>query len=80
FVTEFRSAASANQSIPVDISPGTLTTRMDSGQLTQIMTNLLHNGLRYSGKHHPSSQVWLKLHHERKSDFPIMEVLYDGPG
>lgn len=50
FVAEFRSSAAPNQAIHIEISPGTLTTRMDSGQLTQIMTNLLQNGLRYSGK------------------------------
>ncbi|KPW97476.1 Type IV pilus sensor protein PilS [Pseudomonas savastanoi] len=80
FVTEFRSSAAPNQSIHVDISPGTLTTRMDSGQLTQIMTNLLQNGLRYSGRNHSSAQVWLKLHHDRQSDLPILEVQDDGPG
>ncbi|MBI6796536.1 sensor histidine kinase [Pseudomonas syringae] len=80
FVAEFRSSAAPNQAIHVDISPGTLTTRMDSGQLTQIMTNLLQNGLRYSGKNHPSAQVWLKLHNEPRSDLPTLEVLDDGPG
>ncbi|MDU8629142.1 two-component system sensor histidine kinase NtrB [Pseudomonas syringae group sp. 243L2] len=80
FIAEFRSSAAPNQSIHVDISPGTLTTRMDSGQLTQIMTNLLQNGLRYSGRNHSSAQVWLKLHHDRQSDLPILEVQDDGPG
>ncbi|WP_162235621.1 ATP-binding protein, partial [Pseudomonas tremae] len=37
-------------------------------------------GLRYSGRNHSSAQVWLKLHHDRQSDLPILEVQDDGPG
>ncbi|KPW44681.1 Sensor protein PilS [Pseudomonas syringae pv. antirrhini] len=80
FVSDFRSSAAADQSIHVQISPGMLTTRMDAGQLTQIITNLVQNGLRYSRRNHPSAQVWLNLHHDRESDLPILEVLDDGPG
>ncbi|RML79245.1 Sensor protein PilS, partial [Pseudomonas syringae pv. maculicola] len=80
FVSDFRSSAAADQSIHVQISSGMLTTRMDAGQLTQIITNLVQNGLRYSRRNHPSAQVWLNLHHDRESDLPILEVLDDGPG
>ncbi|MCF5585848.1 PAS domain-containing sensor histidine kinase, partial [Pseudomonas syringae] len=64
----------------VEIHSGTLTTRMDAEQLTQVVTNLLQNGLRYSSKQHTLAQVWLKLHHDLNSDLPILEVLDDGPG
>ncbi|WP_397451334.1 sensor histidine kinase [Pseudomonas sp. NA-150] len=80
FVSEVRGAATANQRLHVDIGTGTLTTRMDPEQLTQVMTNLLQNGLRYSGKFHDVAQVWLTLLHEPISDLPIIEVMDDGPG
>ncbi|KTB55741.1 histidine kinase [Pseudomonas viridiflava ICMP 13104] len=80
FVADFRNCALPNQLLHVEIHSGTLTTRMDAEQLTQVVTNLLQNGLRYSSKQHTLAQVWLKLHHDLNSDLPILEVLDDGPG
>ena len=80
FIRDVRSAATANQQLHVDIGIGTLTTRMDPEQLTQVLTNLLQNALRYSAKVNERAQVWLKLCHDPISDLPILEVLDDGPG
>ncbi|MGV8919200.1 MAG: sensor histidine kinase [Pseudomonas sp.] len=80
FVSEVQGTVTATQRVHVDIGNGTLSTRMDSEQLTQVMTNLLQNGLRYSGKHHEVAQVWLTLLHDPISDLPIIEVMDDGPG
>ncbi|WP_332403606.1 histidine kinase dimerization/phospho-acceptor domain-containing protein, partial [Vibrio metschnikovii] len=80
FVADFRSSAPANQNVHTEIGQGMLTTRMDPEQLNQVLTNLLHNGLRYSGKNHDIAQVWLKLFHNPENDLPTLEVLDDGPG
>ncbi|SDW81231.1 Sensor protein PilS [Pseudomonas syringae] len=80
FVADFRDAGLSSQLLHVEIHAGTLTTRMDAEQLTQVVTNLVQNGLRYSSQNHSLAQVWLKLHHDRKSDLPVLEVLDDGPG
>ncbi|MCD5993228.1 PAS domain-containing protein [Pseudomonas sp. CDFA 602] len=80
FVTDWRSSAPPSQTVHMEVVAGTLTTHMDPEQLTQIMTNLVQNGLRYSGRVNASAQVWLKLYHHLKNDLPTLEVLDDGPG
>ncbi|MFJ4145425.1 sensor histidine kinase [Pseudomonas sp. NPDC089734] len=80
FVADFRSSAPPDELTHLELGQGMLTTRMDPEQLTQILTNLLQNGLRYSGRHHDVAQVWLRLYHDTESDLPTLEVLDDGPG
>ncbi|CAM3265671.1 PAS domain-containing sensor histidine kinase [Pseudomonas floridensis] len=80
FVAEFQNTASPDHRVHMEIGSGMLTTRMDPEQLTQVVTNLLQNGLRYSAQAQASAQVWLKLYHHSKSDLPTLEVLDDGPG
>lgn len=80
FVSDLRSRLSADQSVHLETGNGTLTTRMDAEQLQQVMTNLVQNGLRYSGRLHEKAQVWLKLFHDPHSELPSIEVLDNGPG
>ncbi|MFZ3183008.1 MAG: ATP-binding protein [Pseudomonas sp.] len=80
FASEYRSTAPANQMLHLETCSGSLQTRMDPHQLTQVLTNLVQNGLRYSGQKHSQSQVWLKLFRATDSDLPVLEVLDDGPG
>jgi two-component system sensor histidine kinase PilS (NtrC family) len=53
---------------------------MDPSQLTQVLTNLVQNGLRHSSKVHGKGQVWLDLFRDPDSDLPILDVIDDGPG
>ena len=53
---------------------------MDPHQLTQVLTNLVQNGLRYSAQKHRLGQVWLRLFRDPVSDLPVLEILDDGPG
>jgi len=80
YVEELRGSLPADQAVHLDISPGTLTTRMDAEQLQQVMTNLVQNGLRYSGQLHQNAQVWLRLFHAPYSELPSLDVMDDGPG
>ena len=80
FVSEYRQGLSAQQTLHLETVGSSLQTRMDPNQLTQVLTNLVQNGLRYSGQQHECAQVWLRLFREEASDLPIVEVLDDGPG
>ena len=80
FASEFRSSARLDQSLHLEAIGGGLQTRMDPHQLTQVLTNLVQNGLRYSAQVHQLGQVWLKLYRDAESDLPTLEVLDDGPG
>jgi two-component system sensor histidine kinase PilS (NtrC family) len=80
FVSEYRQGLSAQQTVHLETVGSSLQTRMDPNQLTQVLTNLVQNGLRYSGQKHERAQVWLRLFREEASDLPIVEVLDDGPG
>ena len=80
FGSEFRLNAGADQQLHLETSSGTLQTRMDPHQLTQVLTNLVENGMRYSMRKNGTGQVWLKLFRDTESDLPVLEVLDDGAG
>lgn len=80
FASEFRSASPVGQTLHLETNPGSIQTRMDPHQLTQVLTNLVQNGLRYSAQKNRQGQVWLKLFRDAESDLPILEVMDDGPG
>ncbi|WP_346727625.1 sensor histidine kinase [Zestomonas insulae] len=79
FAGEFRNTLPNTQQVHVETGGG-LQTRMDPNQLTQVLTNLVQNGLRYSAQRNPYGQVWLRLYRDASSDLPVLEVLDDGPG
>ena len=68
------------QIVHVETQGSSLQTRMDPNQLIQVLTNLVQNGLRYSGQKHDQAQVWLKVFRDEASDLPVLEVLDDGAG
>jgi two-component system sensor histidine kinase PilS (NtrC family) len=80
FASEFRSSAAPGQTLHLETSNGSIQTRMDPHQLTQVLSNLVENGLRYSAQKNKQGQVWLKLFRDPDSDLPVLEVLDDGPG
>lgn len=80
FAAEFRTTAPASRMLHLAIEGSSIQTRMDPNQLTQVITNLVQNGLRYSAQLNPQGQVWLKLFRDPRSDLPVLEVLDDGPG
>ncbi|WP_263140355.1 ATP-binding protein [Pseudomonas alcaligenes] len=80
FASEFRNSASAQQILHLETGAGTVQTRMDPHQLTQVLTNLVQNGMRYSAQCNPKGQVWLRLFRDAESELPVLEVVDDGPG
>ncbi len=80
FASEFRTSSAPDQTLHLTTHGSTLQTRMDPHQLTQVLTNLVQNGMRYSAKKHTRGQVWLKLFRDAESDLPVLEVEDDGEG
>ena len=80
FASEFRQSAAPNQQVHVETRSGSIQTRFDPHQLTQILSNLVQNGLRYSARHNPCGQVWMRLYRDPDSELPVLDVLDDGPG
>ncbi|CDF86106.1 Sensor protein pilS [Pseudomonas knackmussii B13] len=80
FSAELCESLRPDQQIHVQMGDGSIQTRMDPNQLTQVLGNLVQNGLRYSAKQHGKGQVWLNLFRDSESDLPVLEVLDDGPG
>ena len=80
FASEFRASAPAEQMLHLETRGGTIQTRMDPHQLTQVLTNLVQNGMRYSAQKHQRGQVWLTLFRDPESDLPVLEIQDNGPG
>lgn len=80
FSHDFNATARDGQQLHIRIGLGNIRTRMDPNHLTQVVTNLVENGLRYSGQQHTLAQVWLHLYVEPSSGLAVLDVLDDGPG
>ncbi|HCP53331.1 MAG: PAS domain-containing sensor histidine kinase [Pseudomonadaceae bacterium] len=80
FASEFRGTLKSSQTLHVETLKGNTKTRMDPNQLTQVVTNLVQNGLRYSSQNNSQAQVWLRLFCADETELPVLEVLDDGRG
>lgn len=80
FASEFRSSAQADQLLHVDTPSGSIQTRMDPHQLTQVLSNLVQNGMRHSARQHKQASVWLKLYKDPDSQLPTLEIIDNGSG
>ncbi|WP_236032763.1 sensor histidine kinase [Pseudomonas schmalbachii] len=80
FAGELRESLRETERLHLQAGSGSIQTRMDPNQLTQVLTNLVQNGLRYSTQKHGTGQVWLNLFRDSENDLPVLEVLDDGPG
>ncbi|KPA96688.1 sensor histidine kinase [Pseudomonas asplenii] len=80
FVSDWRERAGPGQQLHLRIENDWLKTHADPQQMTQVLNNLLENGLRYSAQLHDQAEVWLTLSRERRNDLPTLEVRDNGPG
>lgn len=80
FCAEFRVRAKPDQQLHIHMQTGSIQTRMDPHQLTQVLSNLIDNGLRHSAQRNASAQVWLDLYKDAQTQLPILEISDDGPG
>ena len=53
---------------------------VDSSQLTQVVTNLAQNGLRYSLQKTGNATLQFHIHTSPDTQFPQLDIIDDGPG
>ena len=80
FAGELRESQRGDSTIHLQTASGSIQTRMDPQQLTQVLTNLVQNGLRYSARRHGKGQVWLNLFRDDATQLPVLEICDDGDG
>ncbi len=80
FAGELRESRRGDAVLHLECATGSIQTRMDPQQLTQILTNLVQNGLRHSARKHDKGQVWLRLFRDEQTQLPVLEVVDDGDG
>lgn len=72
---------SARTPCQIDLSGLTrCSVQVDPTQLTQVLTNLVENGLRYSEQHCGERALALRSGHISGSELPFLEVIDKGPG
>ena len=80
FVTEFKQADMEGAEIELRVVPADAEIRIDPGQLTQAVTNLAQNGLRYSALHGGRPVLLLEGGIDSATDRPYLNVIDRGPG
>ncbi|SEI57439.1 two-component system, NtrC family, sensor histidine kinase PilS [Pseudomonas linyingensis] len=80
FAGELRETQRGDSAVNLQCVSGSIQTRMDPQQLTQILTNLVQNGLRHSARKHDKGQVWLQLFRDGATQLPVLEISDDGDG
>ena len=54
--------------------------RIDRSQLSQVLTNLVGNGIRYSKEHNDEFYVFLEGGIDPRTDRPYLNIIDHGPG
>ncbi|MEL0169328.1 MAG: ATP-binding protein [Pseudomonadaceae bacterium] len=80
FLVDFRASHPATDNIDCEIEKEGILTRIDPNQMTQVLTNLCNNALRYSGEPGSNRSIELKLYIRPDTELPILEVIDHGPG
>ncbi len=80
FVTQFRQSIEDPADIYVNVQPNTTEVRVDPGHLTQALTNLALNGLRYSKERTGEATLSIEGGIDPTTDRPYLNVIDSGPG
>ncbi len=83
FLEEFRTnfAESMNDAvIEIDVNPRDTEVRVDRSQLSQVLTNLVDNGIRASREANGAPRVRLNGGIDPRTERPFLNIVDDGPG
>lgn len=80
FSDQFRETREIPAIIEIDVQPPELVVRVDPGQLQQVLTNLVANGLRYSEKTTGRAWILLEAGIDPATERPFLNVVDEGPG
>lgn len=80
YVTSWRESQQCTAELKLEVTGSQLQTRMDPQQLTQVLDNLVSNGLRFCQPVKGLVQLRLVLFRHPSLLLPILEVLDNGPG
>jgi two-component system sensor histidine kinase PilS (NtrC family) len=80
FVTQFRQADMEGADIRIDVQPKETEIRVDPTQMTQALTNLAQNGIRYSLEHAGVAALRLEGGVDPATERPYLNVIDRGPG
>ncbi len=80
FVSEFATGSPENPTIEIQLNQDDLTVQADPLHLTQILSNLCQNGLRYSLKHSGEARITVKADVDEFTRGVYLEVIDFGPG
>ncbi|WP_101759652.1 PAS domain-containing sensor histidine kinase [Oceanicoccus sp. KOV_DT_Chl] len=79
FISEFESSEPGEHLIKLTGEKDCAAT-IDCSQLSQVVTNLVQNGLRYSLQQTGKATVQLHIHSTTDTNFPQLDIIDDGPG
>jgi two-component system sensor histidine kinase PilS (NtrC family) len=79
FVGQFKQAV-PEADLTATVEPADTEIRVDPTQLSQVLTNLVQNGIRYSFENGAGHKVRLEGGLDRSSDRPFLNVIDFGPG
>ncbi len=80
FIQDFSAAGATTGQIELDCPQPEVTCRFDPSHLSQILTNLLSNALRYSLRHTQHAWAGIRLQHDGPDDRVQLQVVDHGPG
>lgn len=80
FIESFKHGAWSDADIRIMVEPETTQIRIDKSQMSQVLTNLVDNGLRYSERETGTQTLFLSGGVDAATDRPYLNVIDRGPG
>lgn len=80
FVSDLSHSYDTPIDIQINVQPEDIKTSFDTSQLTQVLSNLCQNGLRYSHKATGKHSLKLNAHIHQYTQRPYLEIIDSGDG